>query len=131
MAKAPPGLQAWSVLLRRHPEPHLVVGWTRNVNRWRDEGFFDLIGSPAGRYSVKRDLDEKRGQYLLLAAFGQESDARELAEAIGAETIGRYPGYASQRGVKYGSKFQKTLKAAIKRGKTGKHLPEDPANKSA
>jgi hypothetical protein len=133
MAKAPLGLQAWSVLLRRHPEPHLVVGWTRNVNRWRDEGFFDLIGTqrPAGRYSVKRDLDEKRGQYLLLAAFGQESDARELAQAIGAETIRRYPGYASQRGVKYGSKFQKTLRAAIKRGKTGKRLPEDRGNKSA
>jgi hypothetical protein len=82
-------------------------------------------------YSVKRDLDEKRGQYLLLAAFGQESDARELAQAIGAETIRRYPGYASQRGVKYGSKFQKTLRAAVKRGKTGKRLQEEPANKPA
>jgi hypothetical protein len=63
--------QTRSDLLHRHPQPHLVVGWTRNVNRWRDEGFFDLIGAqrPAGRYSVKRDFDEKRGQYLVLAAF--------------------------------------------------------------
>lgn len=56
----------------------------------------------------------------MLAAFDQERDARELAEAIGGETIVRYPGYASQRGFKYGSKFGKTLKAAIKRKKTGK-----------
>ena len=110
---------------------HLVVGWTRNVNRWRDEAFFDLIGTqrPAGRYSVKRDLDEKRGQYLLLAAFGQESDAREFAEAIGAETIARYPGYASQRGFKYGNKFGKTLKAAMQRGKLGKRVQVDPGKK--
>jgi hypothetical protein len=110
MAK-PQRLRAWSDLLDRHPEPHLVVGWTRNVNRWRDEAFFDLISAqrPAGRYSVKRDFDEKRGQYLVLAAFRYESDARELAEAIGAGPIARYPGYASQRGVKYNSKFGKTL----------------------
>ena len=84
---------AWSDLFQRHPEPHLVVGWTRNVNRWRDEGFFDLIGvqQPAGRYAVKRDFDEKRGQYLLLAAFERESDARDLADAAGAETTKRYP----------------------------------------
>jgi hypothetical protein len=132
MAKANPGLQAWSDLLHRHREPHLVVGWTRNVNRWRDEAFFDLIGRqrPAGRYSVKRDLDEKRGQYLLLAAFGQESDAREFAETIGAETIARYPGYASQRGFKYGSKFGKTLKAAMQRGKLGKRVQVSPGKKS-
>jgi hypothetical protein len=108
--------RAWSDLLDRQPEPHLVVGWTRNVNRWRDEGFFDLVGAqrPVGRYSVKRDFDEKRGQYLLLATFEKGSDARKLAEAIGAETVARYRGYASQRGFKYHSKFAKNLKAALK-----------------
>jgi hypothetical protein len=107
MTKARLGCQAWSNLLRRHPEPHLVVGWTRNVNRWRDERFFDLIGTQhlAGRYSVKRDFDENRGQYLVLAAFEEVRDARELAEAVGAGTIARYPGYASQRGFKYGCRF--------------------------
>jgi hypothetical protein len=101
--------QTWSDLLHRHPQPHLVVGWTRNVNRWRDEGFFDLIDAqrPAGRYSVKRDFDEKRGQYLVLAAFEREGDARKLAEAIGAETVARYRGYASQRGFKYRSNSQR------------------------
>ena len=109
-------LQAWSDLLDRHPKPHLVVGWTRNVNRSRDEGFFDLIGTqrPAGRYSVKRDFDEKRGQYLLLAAFERESDAREFADAVGAETVVRYRGYTSQRGFKYRSKSAKNQKAAPK-----------------
>ena len=133
MAKAYLGLQEWSALLRQHPKPHLVVGWTRNVNRWRDEAFFDLIGvrRPDGRYSVKRDFDEKRGQYLLVAAFEQESDARDLAEATGAEVIARYPGYASQRGFKFGSKFGKTLKAAIKRERAGRHLQEGPGDKSS
>jgi len=108
--------QAWSDLLSRHPEPHLVVGWTCNVNRWRDEGFFDLIDArqPVGRYAVKRDFDEKRSQYLVLAAFEHESDARDLTDAADTETTRRYPGYASQREFKYGGKFGAPLKAASK-----------------
>jgi hypothetical protein len=80
------------------------------------------VGTPSSATSTRNEDS--------ISCWRRSGDARELAEAIGAETIGRYPGYASQRGVKYGSKFQKTLKAAIKRGKTGKRLQEDPANKS-
>jgi hypothetical protein len=110
-------LETWWDLLHRHPQPHLVVAWTRNVNRWRDDGFFELIGAqrPAGRCSAKRDFDEKRGQYLLLAVFERESDARNFADAVGAETIARYPSYASQRGLKCNSKFAMRLKAGNKR----------------
>jgi len=107
----------WSQLLKKSPKPHVVIGWTRNVNRWRDEGFFDLVGIRrlAGHYSVKRDFDARRGKYLLLAAFEQENDARELAKAIGAETSERHTGYASQRYFKYSSKLRLALKSATLR----------------
>ena len=103
------------------------------MNRWRDDGFFDLIDSRpcAGRFSVKRDFDEKRGQYLLLAAFERESDASALADSIGAETVARYSGYASQRGFKYSAKFDKALTAAKKRQKPGKKLEVAPGNRPA
>ncbi len=101
------------------------------MNRWRDASLFDLIGSRlAGRCAVKRDFDDKRGQFLLLAAFEREADARELAQSIGAVPATRYEGYASQHGLKCGSKFLKTLADAIKKGKAAKR-PEAKAAEKA
>lgn len=121
MSETHRGLQSWTDLLSRHYEPHLVVGWTRNVNRWRDESFFDLVAAcdPAGHYAFRRDLDEARGQFLVLAVFENERAALEVAEAIGAEAQTRYPGYASQFGFKYGGKLTRTLRAALTSRKSG------------
>jgi hypothetical protein len=110
-------MQTFDTFLQKHPHSHLVVGWTRNVNRWRDDTFFQLVEAqkPAGRHAAKRDFDIDRGQYLVFAAFEHERDARKLAEALGAEKVDRFAGYGSQRGFKYASKLTKTLKSTLTR----------------
>jgi hypothetical protein len=110
-------VQTWDTFLEQHARPHLVVGWTRNVNRWRDESFFQLIAAqnPSGRYASKRGFDLDRGRYLVLAAFEDESDAKRLSDALGAEKVDRLAGFASQRGFKYSSKLAKTLIRTLRR----------------
>lgn len=109
-------MQTWMKFLNQHPKPHLVVGWTRNIQSWRDDAFFELVDAqrPFGKYSSKRDIDPDRGRYLVLAAFEREQDARKLARLLDARTIKKYPGYASQSGFKYGGKLAKSLTDIMK-----------------
>jgi len=115
----------WTSFLERHPHPHLVVGWTRSVVRWRDDAFLQLIAAqqPVGRYLFKRDFDEGRSRYLVLVAFEKETDANKLADFLEAETIAYYSGYASQRGFALRADLMKKVRAALKRSNAGRRVP--------
>ena len=83
----------WAKFLERHPHPHLVVGGTQSVVRWRDNEFLQLIETqrPSGRFAFKRDFDQERARYLVLVAFENEAErnrALEVSRALGGSRGG-------------------------------------------
>ena len=110
----------WAKFLERHPHPHLVVGGTQSVVRWRDNALLQLIETqgPSGRFAFKRDFDQERARYLVLVAFENEADAIELSEILGAEKADEDSRYASKREFDFDSVFTRKLTAVLKRRKS-------------
>ena len=91
-------MPTWNSFLVKHPNSHLVIGWTRNPKRWRETSLSGPIAArrPVGRFAWKRDIDQNQSRYLLLAAFENESDARDFADLCGAKKVSRFSGYETQ-----------------------------------
>lgn len=115
-------MQTWVKFIEEHPRPHLVIGWTRSVSRWRNDAFLQLntAQQPSGKFSFKRDFDQDRAQYLVLIGFEEEADATRLGQSLGAEIVDRCVGYASQRAFEFGPDLVKKLSAALKQTKSAK-----------
>jgi hypothetical protein len=115
-------MQTWVKFLEEHPHPHLMIGWTGSIARWRNASFLQLITAqqPSGKFSIKRDFDQDRAQYLVLIGFEKEADATTLGQSLGAESAERYAGYASQRVFEVDPALPKKTNAALKNGKSGK-----------
>ena len=110
----------WAKFLERHPRPHLVVGVTRRVVKWRDNAFLRLIEAqpPSGQFAFRRDFDQHRACYLVFVAFEEEIDALKFSQLVGAEkNADEDPGYASKREFDFDSA---NLTGALKRGKRHK-----------
>ena len=64
---------------------------------------------PSGKFSVRRDLDDEQGYYLILIGFELEADATKLAHVLKATKVDAYAGYSSA------FEFDSALLAAVPR----------------
>ena len=87
----------WANFIAKHPHAHVLVGRTRNIMQWRSTAVAKLITSqnPTGKFSLKRDVDDEQGYYLILVGFELETDAAKLAVLLGATRVKAYAGYSS------------------------------------
>jgi hypothetical protein len=49
----------------------------------------------SGKFSLRRDLDDEQGYYLIHIGFELESDAEKLAQLLRATKVEAYAGYSS------------------------------------
>ena len=113
----------WARFLEKHPRPHLVVGATRRLVKWRDNVLLRLIAAhpPSGQFAFRRDFDQQRACYLVLMAFEDEIDALKFSQLVRAEKkVDEDPGYASKHEFDFDSA---NLTAALKRGKRNTYCP--------
>jgi hypothetical protein len=91
-------MPTWSAFLAQHPNPHVVIGWTRNVNRWREISLNRWISylHPTGQFAWKRDIDPTHSRYLLVAAFANQTDAQRFALHCRARNVPPGSGYQTQ-----------------------------------
>jgi hypothetical protein len=116
-------VQEWTKFFREHPRPHLVVGSTRSVVRWRDDTLLQLVldQRPSGQFSFRRDLDQDRSQYLVLVAYETETDAERLARSVGAAPLEAHSGFASTRRFDLSPAVVKKQKYALKQRRPPRH----------
>jgi hypothetical protein len=90
-------VQKWANFIAKHPHAHVLLGRTRNITQWRSTAVVKLIRTqnPSGKFSLKRDLDDEQGYYLILVGFELETDATKLAHLLGATKVEAYAGYTS------------------------------------
>ena len=88
-------MQRWVKFIAKHPDAHVLLGRTRNITQWRNNGLRQLINAqhPSEQVSVRRDLDDEQGYLLILIAFANEADAVKLAEVLAAKRVDAYGGY--------------------------------------
>ena len=123
-------MQNWDELAEDASDRHVVVGSTTSVTRWRQKGMRRLIHAlqPSGRVAFKRDFDAQRARYLVVVAFESAADAEALAQAVGAEPVAEYAGFASQRGFALDGTTTRRVRASLKRlAATKRLLPTDQA----
>ena len=104
-------MQRWVKFIAKHPDAHVLLGRTRNITQWRNNGLRQLINAQhsSGQFSVRRDLDDEQGYLLILIAFANEADAVKLAEVLAAKRVDAYGGYSSV------FEFDPALLAAVQR----------------
>src|SRR5262245_18917872 len=90
-------LQRWSTFIVKHPHAHVLLGRTRDITQWRSSNVLQLIRAqnPSGKYSLRRDLDDEQGYYLIHIGFVLEADAAKLANLLRATKVEAYAGYSS------------------------------------
>jgi hypothetical protein len=90
-------LQRWANFVGKHPNAHVLLGRTRDIVRWRSNDVLQLIRAqnPSGRFSLRRDLDDEQGYYLIHIGFELEADAAKLADLLHAVRVEPYAGYSS------------------------------------
>jgi hypothetical protein len=83
------------------PKAHLVVGIVGPVGRhhdWTLAPLFELLIEAQGALGTYDVGEIQDGDHLALhCAFQLKTDADRFAAALQATTVGRYPGFASQR----------------------------------
>lgn len=87
----------WTDFIVKHPHAHVLVGRTREIAQWRSAATLRLIRaqSVSGKFSLRRDLDDEQGCYLILVGLELEADAARLAQLLGAKRVDAYAGYSS------------------------------------
>ena len=116
MSKVP-----WYLFQERKPRSHLVVGAI-----FAADGLAGLGDSTAALALLRRLARKQKpvGDYAAAVmrdagwpevyfAFNDETDAKKFAEAVQAELIGSYPGWASQRAFEIDGAKLKELEASL------------------
>jgi dsRNA-specific ribonuclease len=89
---------SWSEMMDRHPSGHLVVGI---VDGGSARQAANLVTKLLAGIALKGDFAvspvEEAERSAVHTVFARKQDADQLAEAVGAGVVDRYPGWASQR----------------------------------
>jgi hypothetical protein len=90
-------LQRWASFVEKHPQAHVLLGRTRDIAQWRSTAVLQSIRAqnPSGKFSLRGDLDDEQGYYLIHIGFELEADAAKLALLLGATKVDVYAGYSS------------------------------------
>jgi hypothetical protein len=90
-------VQKWANFIAKHPDAHVLLGRTRDITQWRSGDVLQLVRAqnPSGKFSLRRDLDDEQGYYLIHIGFELESDAEKLAQLLRATKVEAYAGYSS------------------------------------
>jgi hypothetical protein len=90
-------LQRWATFIAKYPHAHVLLGRTRDITQWRNAEVLRLVQAqdPSGKFSVRRDLDDEQGYYLIHVGFELEADAVKLANVLRAVRVEPYAGYGS------------------------------------
>ena len=64
-------VQTWANFIAKHPHAHVLLGRTRDIAQWRSTAVLQSIRAqnPFGKFSVRRDLDDEQGYYLIHIGF--------------------------------------------------------------
>ena len=64
-------VQQWARFTAKHPHPHVLLGRTRSITQWRSPAVLQSIKAqnPSGAFSLRRDLDDEQGYFLILVGF--------------------------------------------------------------
>ena len=104
------------------PAPPLAT-WS-----WQLRGHGASASQPASLVSQLLARSKVKGDYavevvtkdsvpVVQSVFAKEEDADHFAEAIGAEVVGRHPGWATQRTFRLGSELCEEISSALKGAK--------------
>ena len=89
---------SWTDMMTEHPAGHLVVGIVDGKSASQPAS---LVSQLLARSKVKGDyaveVVTKDSVPVVQSVFAKEEDADHFAEAIGAEVVGRHPGWAHPR----------------------------------
>jgi hypothetical protein len=87
----------WAKFIGKHPHRHVLLGRTRSIAQWQSPALLQSIKAqnPSGAFSLRRDLDDEQGYFLIHIGFEFESDATALAHVLGATRVDPYAGYSS------------------------------------
>ena len=90
-------MQRWANFIAKHPHAHVLLGRTRDITQWRSTAVLQSIRvqDPSGKFSLRRDLDDEQGYYLIHIGFELEADAAKLVHLLGATQVDAYAGYSS------------------------------------
>jgi hypothetical protein len=111
----------WHLFQDRQPQAHLVVGSIIQANG--PAGLNDSTAAlavlrrlarkqkPAGDYAAT--VVREAGWPEVYFAFADEADAQKFAASVQAESVGSYPGWASQRAFEMDSARIRDLDAAL------------------
>ena len=109
---------SWTDMMTEHPAGHLVVGIVDGKSASQPAS---LVSQLLARSKVKGDyaveVVTKDSVPVVQSVFAKEEDADHFAEAIGAEVVGRHPGWATQRTFRLGSELCEEISSALKGAK--------------
>jgi hypothetical protein len=108
----------WSEAMVRFPAGHLVVGILDEDLSGTPRKGYDALATLLRRLRPKGDyaltISRAKGRMVIHCVFENESDARRVSEALQADVIGRYPGWASQREFTLDGKTIQTIERALR-----------------
>jgi hypothetical protein len=109
---------SWTEMMTEHPASHLVVGIVDGESASQPAS---LVSQLLARSKVKGDyaveVVTKDRVREVQSVFAKEEDANRFAKAIGAEVIGRHPGWTSQRAFYLDSELCEKISSALKGAK--------------
>ena len=94
---------SWSAFIEFHPAAHLVAGVIpeEDMATVTARDSLALLAKLAKRLALTGQyaltVDRRSGLPEIHCAFSRETDAARFAQALDATSVGRYPGWASQR----------------------------------
>ena len=69
-----------SICARMYSVAHVLLGRTRDIAQWRSGDVLQLVQAqnPSGKFSLRRDLDDEQGYYLIQLASSWKLTLRIL-----------------------------------------------------
>jgi hypothetical protein len=101
-----------------HPAGHLVVGIVDGESAAQPASLVSQLlqrSKIKGDYAVEAVTKDSVPQ--VQSVFAEEEDADQFAKAIGAELVGRHPGWATQRTFRLDSDLCEEISSALKSAK--------------
>ena len=110
---------SWTDMMTEHPAGHLVVGIVDGKSASQPAS---LVSQLLARSKVKGDyavevVTKDSVPVGPVRSLQKRKTRAHFAEAIGAEVVGRHPGWATQRTFRLGSELCEEISSALKGAK--------------
>jgi hypothetical protein len=109
---------SWTEMMTEHPAGHLVVGIVDGKSASQPASLVSQLLAKSkvkGAYAV--EVVKKDSVPEVQSVFAEEDDANRFAKAIGAEGVGRHPGWATQRTFRLDTELCEEISSALKGAK--------------